>query len=397
MALTLDRAGVTAALPSAAAGTAVSAMIRIRGLTKRFGSFTALKNISLDVARGQFVCFLGPSGCGKTTLLRAIAGLDFQDEGTIEIAGRDVSRLPPAARDFGIVFQSYALFPNLSVADNVGYGLVNRGATRAATLARVRELLALVGLPDQETKYPVQLSGGQQQRVALARALARRSRLLLLDEPFSALDDSLRNAMRRELLRLRTELGLTILFVTHDLREAHFLADRIAVFDGGRVLQLGTRDEVFRRPASRRVGELTGVANIWNGVVTASDSESVTVDVEGALLRALPAGVALAPGERVDVMVRAERVNLRRDMQASSSRRNTLPASIVAEFAYGSSHVLQMQPEGAGPRIEVEIAARPYEVLGIPGRRLFNVEIDPADIHLVPASPSVDGGGKATG
>src|SRR5215475_12539484 len=157
---------------SGATTPAGAPFLRIRGLSKRFGAFTALKDISLDIAPGDFVCFLGPSGCGKTTLLRAIAGLDPQNEGTIEIAGRDVSRLPPAARDFGIVFQSYALFPNLTVAANVGYGLVNRGTGRAAIDARVAELLALVGLGDQSAKYPAQLSGGQQQRVALARALA---------------------------------------------------------------------------------------------------------------------------------------------------------------------------------------------------------------------------------
>src|SRR6266545_7258469 len=160
-----------------------SPFVRIRGLEKRFGQFVALKDIDLDVMQGEFVCFLGPSGCGKTTLLRAIAGLDPQNDGLIEIASRDVSSLPPAARDFGIVFQSYALFPNLTVAANVGYGLVNRKTSRAARRARVRELLQLVGLTDQETKYPVQLSGGQQQRVALARALATSPGLLLLDEP----------------------------------------------------------------------------------------------------------------------------------------------------------------------------------------------------------------------
>lgn len=363
---------------------------------RRLGAFHL--DVQIETGPGITVLY-GHSGSGKSQTLRSIAGLVRPDNGRIVFGERvlfDSSGgidLQPHERSLGLVTQGNTLLPHLDVQANIEFGI--RDLSRPERSARTAELLALLGMEGFERRKPRSLSGGQQQRVALARALARRSRLLLLDEPFSALDDSLRNAMRRELLRLRTELGLTILFVTHDLREAHFLADRIAVFDGGRVLQLGTRDEVFRRPASRRVGELTGVANIWNGVVTASDSESVTVDVEGALLRALPA--SLAPGERVDVMVRAERVNLRRDMQASSSRRNTLPASIVAEFAYGSSHVLQMQPEGAGPRIEVEIAARPYEVLGIPGRRLFNVEIDPADVHLVPASPSVGAGGKATG
>src|SRR5262245_49767050 len=172
------------------------AFLRIRKLEKRFGQFTALRDIDLDVLQGEFVCFLGPSGCGKTTLLRAIAGLDPQDSGMIEIGGRDVSNLPPAARDFGIVFQSYALFPNLTVAANVGYGLVNRRASRAEIDKRVAELLALVGLTEHGAKYPVQLSGGQQQRVALARALATSPGLLLLDEPLSALDARVRLRLR---------------------------------------------------------------------------------------------------------------------------------------------------------------------------------------------------------
>src|SRR5882724_2835944 len=210
-----------------ASGNGSAPFLRIRNLSKRFGQFTALKDISLDVKPGDFVCFLGPSGCGKTTLLRAIAGLDPQNDGMIEIAGRDVSRLPPAARDFGIVFQSYALFPNLSVAANVGYGLVNRRTGRAALDARVAELLALVGLTEHGTKYPVQLSGGQQQRVALARALATSPGLLLLDEPLSALDAKVRVHLRHEVKQLQRRLGVTTIMVTHDQEEALTMADRI--------------------------------------------------------------------------------------------------------------------------------------------------------------------------
>src|ERR687889_2587449 len=180
--------------------------LRIEQLTKRFGAFTALRAIDLEVRRGDFVCFLGPSGCGKTTLLRAVAGLDPQDQGMIEIAGRDVSHAPPAERDFGIVFQSYALFPNLTVARNVGYGLVNRRRPAAEVRRRVDDLLALVGMPEQSAKYPVQLSGGQQQRVALARALATSPGLLLLDEPLSALDARVRVRLRHEIRSLQRRL-----------------------------------------------------------------------------------------------------------------------------------------------------------------------------------------------
>src|SRR6185503_12675507 len=244
-----------------AQGGSGSPFLRVRDLHKSFGKFTALQDISLDVNKGEFVCFLGPSGCGKTTLLRAIAGLDPQNAGTIEIAGRDVSNLPPAARDFGIVFQSYALFPNLTVAANVGYGLVNRRAGKAEMDARVAELLALVGLPEQGTKYPVQLSGGQQQRVALARALATSPGLLLLDEPLSALDARVRLRLRDEIKQLQRRLGVTTIMVTHDQEEALAMADRIVVMNHGVIEQVGTPSEIYRKPASPFVADFIGVMN----------------------------------------------------------------------------------------------------------------------------------------
>src|SRR5688572_16394662 len=205
--------------------------LRIERLSKRFGGFTALRDISLEIFEREFVCFLGPSGCGKTTLLRAIAGLDIQSSGRIEQAGKDISALPPAERDFGIVFQSYALFPNLTVAKNIAYGLESRRAARAEVDRRVKELLALVGLDDQGDKYPAQLSGGQQQRVALARALAPAPGLLLLDEPLSALDAKVRTHLRHEVKQLQRRLGVTTVMVTHDQEEALTMADRIVVMN----------------------------------------------------------------------------------------------------------------------------------------------------------------------
>src|ERR1700730_15002516 len=250
--------------PAPGGGTAAAAspLLRIRNLTKKFGQFTALNDVSLDVPKGEFVCFLGPSGCGKTTLLRAIAGLDPQDAGMIEIAGRDVSHLPPAARDFGIVFQSYALFPNLTVGANVGYGLVNRRAGRAAMDARVHELLTLVGLKDQEKKYPVQLSGGQQQRVALARAIATSPGLLLLDEPLSALDARVRLRLRDEIKSLQRRLSVTTVMVTHDQEEALSMADRIVVMNQGVIEQVGTPSDIYREPASPFVADFIGRVNL---------------------------------------------------------------------------------------------------------------------------------------
>ena len=235
--------------------------LRLSGIRKSFGAFTALAGIDLDIAQGEFVCFLGPSGCGKTTLLRIIAGLEVQSAGRIEQAGRDISTLPPAERDYGIVFQSYALFPNLSVADNVAYGLVNRKTPKAAVQARVRELVALVGLPGSERKFPSQLSGGQQQRIALARALATKPGLLLLDEPLSALDAIVRVHLRSEIRSLQRKLGVTTIMVTHDQEEALSVADRIVVMDQGSIEQVGTPMQVYRDPATPFVADFVGRIN----------------------------------------------------------------------------------------------------------------------------------------
>ena len=239
----------------------VEPYLSIQQLRKQFGDFAALKDVSLDVMSGEFVCFLGPSGCGKTTLLRAIAGLDLQTAGRILQGGRDISNLPASQRDFGIVFQSYALFPNLNVASNVGYGLVSRRLPRAQTSARVTELLKLVGLPEAAAKYPAQLSGGQQQRVALARALALSPGLLLLDEPLSALDARVRAYLRLEIRRLHQRLGVTTIMVTHDQEEALTMADRIVVMNQGVIEQIGTPLEVYRHPASAFVADFVGTTN----------------------------------------------------------------------------------------------------------------------------------------
>jgi iron(III) transport system ATP-binding protein len=246
---------------------AVRPYLVVTNVTKRFSDFVALQSVSLHVGEGEFVCFLGPSGCGKTTLLRAIAGLDIQSSGVIEQAGRDISALPPEERDFGIVFQSYALFPNLTVRQNIAYGLENRGMRRADIDTRVSELLELVGLPDQGGKYPAQISGGQQQRVALARALAPKPGLILLDEPLSALDAKVRIRLRQELKQLQQQLGVTMVMVTHDQDEALSIADRIVVMNVGIVEQVGTPAEIYNRPASRFVADFIGAMNFFGGIV----------------------------------------------------------------------------------------------------------------------------------
>ena len=285
---------------------ALAPYLSIERLRKQFGQFTALKDVSLDVFSGEFVCFLGPSGCGKTTLLRAIAGLDIQTSGRIIQGGRDISNLPASQRDFGIVFQSYALFPNLSVTANVGYGLVSRGLAKVEIAARVAELLSLVGLPDSGPKYPAQLSGGQQQRVALARALALSPGLLLLDEPLSALDARVRAYLRLEIRRLHQRLGVTTIMVTHDQEEALTMADRIVVMNEGVIEQIGTPLEVYRQPASAFVADFVGTTNFLPAVVL--DTGSVRL---GQLDLTCGLDLSPGPGHQVTLAIRPEDVVVR--------------------------------------------------------------------------------------
>jgi len=247
--------------PATCGATADDVFLSVRQLSKRFGAFTALEQVSLEVKQGEMVCLLGPSGCGKTTLLRVIAGLERQDQGNIYAHGNDISLLPPQARDYGILFQSYALFPNLTVAQNIAYGLNARRLSRHQMQQRVTDMLDMVALPASAQKYPGQLSGGQQQRVALARALAPSPSLLLLDEPLSALDAQVREHLQLEIRRLQKQFNITTLMVTHDQEEAMVMADRIAVMQHGRIEQFGTPEEVYRHPATPFVADFIGQAN----------------------------------------------------------------------------------------------------------------------------------------
>ena len=317
--------------------------LSIRNVNKFFGGFQALKDVSLDVFPGEFVCFLGPSGCGKTTLLRAIAGLDIQDNGSIAQAGTDISALPPSRRDYGIVFQSYALFPNLTVAENIAYGLVNLGRDKAAIRARVAELVALVSLRGQESKYPAQLSGGQQQRVALARAIAMSPGLLLLDEPLSALDARVRINLRGELKHLQRRIGVTTIMVTHDQEEALAVADRIVVMNHGVIEQVGRPDEVYRNPATAFVADFVGHMNF----LPATRGDSGVVRVGGVELRADLAGVTASSGGSITVCLRPEDVQVRglqpqqpNVLQAEITSLEFLGAFCRAELRLGSAEDL---------------------------------------------------------
>ena len=248
--------------------TTAPAYLKIENLWKEFDDFVALSDVTLSIEEGELVCFLGPSGCGKTTLLRAIAGLDLQTQGTIHQNSKDVSNLPPSQRDFGIVFQSYALFPNLTIERNIAFGLENTGRKKPEIDARVTELLDLVGLEEQRKKYPAQLSGGQQQRIALARAIATNPGLLLLDEPLSALDAKVRVYLRHEIKKLQRKLGVTTVMVTHDQEEALSMADRIVIINRGRVEQIGTPTEVYRHPSTLFVAGFIGTMNQFEAVST---------------------------------------------------------------------------------------------------------------------------------
>jgi iron(III) transport system ATP-binding protein len=278
-------------------------MIRLEGVTKRFGAVIAVDGASLCVARGEVVALLGPSGCGKTTLLRLVAGFERPDAGTVEIAGRKTSGtgtwVPPEQRRIGMVFQDYALFPHLTTAENVGFGLPRR-----ARLARVAELLSVVGLDGMGARYPHELSGGQQQRVALARALAPAPELILLDEPWSNVDPSMRESLRAEVTEIIRPLGVTVVLVTHDREEAFSLADRIALMRDGAVIQEGTSEELYFAPASRWAAEFVGAGNVLSGRVV---NQLVQTPIG-----AFPANGASANGA-ARVLVRPELLELELD------------------------------------------------------------------------------------
>ena len=302
--------------------------LRVSRLTKKFGEFVALDDVSIEVNDGEFVCFLGPSGCGKTTFLRAIAGLDIQTSGTVHQADTDISALPPSERDFGIVFQSYALFPNLTVEKNIAFGLENQKLSRADIKKRVDELLELVGLADQPKKYPSQLSGGQQQRIALARAIATSPGLLLLDEPLSALDAKVRAYLRHEVKALQRKLGVTTIMVTHDQEEALTMADRIVVMNQGVIDQVGTPTEIYREPKTLFVADFIGTMNHLYG--RAATPESVSL---GSLELACRKH-DLAPGKRAVISIRPEDIIPDDEIEATVAQKGNRFNVTVTEMEF---------------------------------------------------------------
>jgi len=324
--------------------------LELRQVTKRFGTVTAVDRVDLDVALGDFVCFVGPSGCGKTTLLRLIAGLEAPDGGQLLLEGSDLTALPARARNFGMVFQSYSLFPGMNVAENVAYGLRCRRWPRAEIAARVEEMLALVRLGDSGAKLPHQLSGGQQQRIALARALAPRPRLLLLDEPLSALDAKVREELRGEIRLLQSRLGVTTIMVTHDQDEAMEMADRIVVLNAGAIEQVGSAAELYAQPASRFVAEFIGRMNVLSLASGAAQLLAPSLR-GGGLIGVRPEHIASAGPEAADApLAKIERCvflgNLTRVFVSLQGHRLLveLPGSVEG-LASGARLRLRVRPE----------------------------------------------------
>jgi len=307
-------------------GTAMPApLMRIEGVNKRFGGFTAVDGVSLEIGAGEFFALLGPSGCGKTTLLRMLAGFETPDEGGIWLDAQNIADVPPHLRPVNMMFQNYALFPHLSVEANIAFGLKQAALPKDEIIARVVEMVALVRLQGLERRKPDQLSGGQRQRVALARALARRPRLLLLDEPLAALDKKLRAETQAELVQVQRRLGMSFIIVTHDQEEAMTLADRIGVMNKGQLVQVATPRALYERPGSRWVAGFVGDVNLFDGQVMSQIGGCVTVATPSAgVLRV--AGEVEA-GQAISIAVRPEKLSLSHDI--SSSVVNAQPGEVV--------------------------------------------------------------------
>jgi spermidine/putrescine ABC transporter ATP-binding subunit len=356
-------AATTAARTAGEGGIAVE----LGGVTKRFGKITALDDVSLLIRRGELMTLLGPSGCGKTTLLNLVGGFLTPDSGEIAIDGQRITQVPAYRRQIGIMFQSYALFPHMSVAANVGYGLKMRRIAKPEIARRVAEALALIKLEGLDDRKPRQLSGGQQQRVALARALVIRPKVLLLDEPFSALDRNLRASMQVELKEIQRKLGVTTIFVTHDQSEALSLSDRIAVIADGRIRQLGTPDEVYRRPVDRFVASFVGDVNVLRARLERIDGAIATV-VLGQTRMPVPARTlsGAATGAIVDLFLRPE------DLRVAEQGAAIAAHGIVAAQIYQGGHIdlYVDMPDAASGRVLLRVPRHEGMSLWAAGTRI---------------------------
>ena len=318
-------------------------MVELRNVTKRFGDFVATQNVSLTIKAGEFLTLLGPSGCGKTTLLRMISGFETPTEGTVWLDGQDVTHLPPYRRNVNQVFQSYALFPHLTVEENIGFGLRMQKVAKAEIADRVKEVTSLVSLGGFETRKPSHLSGGQRQRVALARAIVCRPKVLLLDEPLSALDAKLRHAMQVELKRLQKKLGITFVFVTHDQEEALTMSDRIAVVNKGRIEQLGDSTEIYHSPKTTFVCNFIGQANILEAQIVEDEGNFTRIRLSSDVEVRIPSDSQLAGHKELLVSIRPEKIHLQK---AKPTDVNSFEAEVDEELFKGATDELSLKTAG---------------------------------------------------
>ena len=336
--------------------------ILLCGVTKRYGDVTALHALDLEIPEGEFLTLLGPSGCGKTTTLRLVAGFIQPTSGTIYLGEDDVTGVAPQHREIGMVFQDYALFPHMTVRENIAFGLQERRYEKARIAQRVDDLLELIRLPEMGSRYPVEVSGGQRQRIAVARAVAYPPRVLLMDEPLGALDLKLREAMQIEIRRIQRELGITTVYVTHDQTEAMNMSDRIAVMNGGVIEQLGTAEEIYDRPASCFVADFVGQINLLPGTVVGEEGGWMVLDAAGTAVRA-PTQASVRPETGVSIGIRPERLFAVAEGSAPTGM-NVLDGRITGRaFAGNLLHVYVDTADGR----KVVLEARPQDPLGEEG------------------------------
>jgi putative spermidine/putrescine transport system ATP-binding protein len=369
--------------------------LTLEHLRKSFGSTVALHDIDLVIEKGEFVSLLGPSGCGKTTTLRIIAGFERADTGRVTVETKDMTRVPPERRGMGMVFQAYGLFPNMTAAQNIAFGLRVQKRRAAEIRARVAEMLDLIGLPQAGGRYPHQLSGGQQQRVALARAIAIEPRVLLLDEPLSALDAVVRTGLRAEIRTIQQRTGITAVYVTHDQEEALTISDRIVVLDRGRIEQIGTPREIYERPATRFVAGFIGTANRFEcEVISAAEG---LVGMGDRRLKVLPGG-SLAARQNVVVVVRPERIALHPVDAPRGTTAENVFEGVVQSLTY-LGPIDRVQVDVAGQLVVATLPASSGRTLapGVAVRVAFDAAschvIARGDESLVPGTPATMGGG----
>jgi spermidine/putrescine transport system ATP-binding protein len=345
--------------------------VGLYGVTKRFGDMVAVDDVTIEVGRGEFFSMLGPSGCGKTTSLRMIAGFEEPDSGRVELTGRDIVGVAPYKRNVNTVFQSYALFPHLTVADNVAFGLRRKKVSKGDIRDRVKRYLDLVQLPGYDERRPSQLSGGQQQRVALARALVNEPAVLLLDEPLGALDLKLRKQMQLELMRIQREVGVTFVYVTHDQEEALVMSDRLAVMSQGRIEQIGYPEDIYERPATRFVAGFIGTSNIIEAVVTGRVGDLLQVEAAPGdrLLVGAPEGRAISPGDVLAFTVRPEKLRIVAESETVADRLCTIAGTVVDVVYQGVSTQLVIRTDAGTTLVVFRQNSERVSDAGVPGTR----------------------------